>query len=396
MSLSSQKNTLVLGYTGSGKTQYFVKENLKQMKDSYVVTDVNRMLLSEMKEDFVKNGYKIKILDLSGKAKVDGYNPLLYCKTEEDARCLARILLHDPVLKADVFFINSVLNLLTACICILSIVPNGSEVPYASMKEIMGDDILDPTLYSLPELVKLSCTEKFDEIISKIIEYELSVQPGKKENEVIPSFISMDVAVFQNNSKNTKESVAISAAATVEFLNNDFCKELLKADDLDLERLSKEKTVLFVEISPVDKGIKPYVFAKMLYSQIQSILDNSDHQSGNIHVRMIMDEYMNICPGAPFFNNVSENRGCGNYSIAFIIQTIVQLTENYSSHLLNICKNVVWFSSPYIDDDRKFMEELIGGTFLYEMFPNKNTACVSHINKEKRTAEKINCEALFS
>ena len=273
------KNVLVVGGSGSGKTRFWLKPNLLQCHSSYVVTDPKSTILLECGNVMLKNGYKVKILNTINFKKSMHYNPFAYVHSEKDILKLVTTLMTNTKGEGsggDPFWEKSERLLLTALIAYLHYEAPVEEQNFATLLEMLN------TMQVLED------DEEYQNPVDLLFE-ELA---KKKPN----SFAGRQYKLYKLAAGKTAKSILISCGARLAPFDIQELRDLTMYDELQLDTLGDQKTALFLIMSDTDSTFNFLI--SMVYTQLFNLLcDKADDVYGGklpIHVRCLIDECANI------------------------------------------------------------------------------------------------------
>ena len=273
------KNVLVVGGSGSGKTRFWLKPNLLQCHSSYVVTDPKGTIVLECGQAMLKNGYKVKILNTINFKKSMHYNPFSYVHSEKDILKLVTTLMTNTKGEGsggDPFWEKSERLLLTALIAYLHYEAPVEEQNFATLLEMLN------TMQVLED------DEEYQNPVDLLFE-ELA---KKKPN----SFAVRQYKLYKLAAGKTAKSILISCGARLAPFDIQELRDLTMYDELQLDTLGDKKTVLFLIMSDTDSTFNFLI--SMVYTQLFNLLcDKADDVYGGklpIHVRCLIDECANI------------------------------------------------------------------------------------------------------
>ena len=273
------KNVLVVGGSGSGKTRFWLKPNLLQCHSSYVVTDPKGSIVVECGNALLKNGYKVKILNTINFKKSMHYNPFSYVHSEKDILKLVTTLMTNTKGEGsggDPFWEKSERLLLTALIAYLHYEAPVEEQNFATLLEMLN------TMQVLED------DEEYQNPVDLLFE-ELA---KKKPN----SFAGRQYKLYKLAAGKTAKSILISCGARLAPFDIQELRDLTMYDELQLDTLGDKKTALFLIISDTDSTFNFLI--SMVYTQLFNLLcDKADDVYGGklpIHVRCLIDEAANI------------------------------------------------------------------------------------------------------
>ena len=273
------KNVLVVGGSGSGKTRFWLKPNLLQCHSSYVVTDPKGSIVVECGNALLKNGYKLKILNTINFKKSMHYNPFAYVHSEKDILKLVTTLMTNTKGEGsggDPFWEKSERLLLTALIAYLHYEAPVEEQNFATLLEMLN------TMQVLED------DEEYQNPVDLLFE-ELA---KKKPN----SFAVRQYKLYKLAAGKTAKSILISCGARLAPFDIQELRDLTMYDELQLDTLGDKKTALFLIMSDTDSTFNFLI--SMVYTQLFNLLcDKADDVYGGklpIHVRCLIDECANI------------------------------------------------------------------------------------------------------
>ena len=273
------KNVLVVGGSGSGKTRFWLKPNLLQCHSSYVVTDPKGSIVVECGNALLKNGYKLKILNTINFKKSMHYNPFAYVHSEKDILKLVITLMTNTKGEGsggDPFWEKSERLLLTALIAYLHYEAPVEEQNFATLLEMLN------TMQVLED------DEEYQNPVDLLFE-ELA---KKKPN----SFAGRQYKLYKLAAGKTAKSILISCGARLAPFDIQELRDLTMYDELQLDTLGDKKTALFLIMSDTDSTFNFLI--SMVYTQLFNLLcDKADDVYGGklpIHVRCLIDECANI------------------------------------------------------------------------------------------------------
>ena len=273
------KNVLVVGGSGSGKTRFWLKPNLLQCHSSYVVTDPKGSIVVECGNALLKNGYKVRILNTINFKKSMHYNPFAYVHSEKDILKLVTTLMTNTKGEGsggDPFWEKSERLLLTALIAYLHYEAPAEEQNFATLLEMLN------TMQVLED------DEEYQNPVDLLFE-ELA---KKKPN----SFAGRQYKLYKLAAGKTAKSILISCGARLAPFDIQELRDLTMYDELALDTLGDKKTALFLIMSDTDSTFNFLI--SMVYTQLFNLLcDKADDVYGGklpVHVRCLIDECANI------------------------------------------------------------------------------------------------------
>ena len=273
------KNVLVVGGSGSGKTRFWLKPNLLQCHSSYVVTDPKGSIVVECGNALLKNGYKVRILNTINFKKSMHYNPFAYVHSEKDILKLVTTLMTNTKGEGsggDLFWEKSERLLLTALIAYLHYEAPVEEQNFATLLEMLN------TMQVLED------DEEYQNPVDLLFE-----ELGKKKPN---SFAVRQYKLYKLAAGKTAKSILISCGARLAPFDIQELRDLTMYDELALDTLGDKKTALFLIMSDTDSTFNFLI--SMVYTQLFNLLcDKADDVYGGklpVHVRCLIDECANI------------------------------------------------------------------------------------------------------
>ena len=311
------KNILVIGGSGSGKTRFFVKPNLMQMHSSFVVTDPKGTVLCEVGKMLKRGKYKIKVLNTINFAKSMHYNPFAYLRSEKDILKLVNTIIvntkGEGQQSGEDFWVKAEKLYYTALIAYI-----WYEAPEEEQNFAMLIDMIDASeAREDDENFKNAVDLLFDELEEKDPNH-FAVRQYKK---------------YKLAAGKTAKSILISCGARLAPFDIKELRDLMEYDDLELDTLGEQKTALFVIISDTDATFNFVV--SIMYSQLFNLLcDKADDVYNGrlpIHVRMLLDEFANIGQ-IPQFEKLIATIRSREISASIILQSKSQLKAIYKDN----------------------------------------------------------------
>ena len=273
------KNVLIVGGSGSGKTRFWLKPNLLQMHSSYVVTDPKGSIVVECGNALLKNGYKLKILNTINFSKSMHYNPFSYVHSEKDILKLVTTLMTNTKgdgSGGDPFWEKSERLLLTALIAYLH---------YEAPKE-------EQNFSTLLEMLNTMQVSEDDEDFQNPVDLLFQDLAKRKPN----SFAGRQYKLYKLAAGKTAKSILISCGARLAPFDIQELRDRTMYDELELDMLGDRKTALFLIMSDTDSTFNFLI--SMVYTQLFNLLcDKADDKYGGklpVHVRCLIDECANI------------------------------------------------------------------------------------------------------
>ena len=318
------KNVLVVGGSGSGKTRFWLKPNLLQCHSSYVVTDPKGTIVLECGNAMLKNGYKVKILNTINFSKSMHYNPFAYVHSEKDILKLVTTLMTNTKGEGsggDPFWEKSERLLLTALIAYLHYEAPVEEQNFATLLEMLN------TMQVLED------DEEYQNPVDLLFE-ELA---KKKPN----SFAGRQYKLYKLAAGKTAKSILISCGARLAPFDIQELRNLTMYDELQLDTLGDKKTALFLIMSDTDSTFNFLI--SMVYTQLFNLLcDKADDVYGGklpIHVRCLIDECANIGQ-IPNLEKLVATIRSREISACLILQARSQLKAIYKDNADTIVGNM--------------------------------------------------------
>ena len=322
------KNILIIGGSGSGKTRFFVKPNLMQMHSSYVVTDPKGTIVIECGKMLKYNGYEIKIFNTINFKKSMKYNPFAYIKSEKDILKFVDTLVantqgsgakEDFWVKAEKLYYTSLIGYIM------------TQVPESERN-------MSTLLYLVNNSQASESDENFKNPVDELFEI--------LENENPNHFAVGQYKKFKLASGETTKSILISCATRLSPFDIPALRELTEYDEMKLDTLGDKKTALFVIISDTDKTFNFLV--SIMYTQLFNLLcEKADDVYGGrlpVHIRFLLDEFANIGE-IPNFDKLVATIRSRELSASIILQTKSQLKSIYKENadtIVGNCDTVVF------------------------------------------------------
>lgn len=317
------KNVLVVGGSGSGKTRFFVKPNLMQCHSSYVVTDPKGTVLTECGKLLLRNGYRIKILNTINFKKSMHYNPFAYIHSEKDILKLVNTLIANTKgegKEGDDFWVKAETLLYCALI---------GYIWYEAPDE-------EKNMNTLIEFINSSEVREDDETFKNPV--DLMFDKLEKENP--NHFAVRQYKKYKLAAGKTAKSILISCGARLAPFDIQEVRDLTSYDEMELDTIGDRKTALFVIISDTDDTFNFLV--AMMYSQLFNLLcDKADDVYGGrlpVHVRCLLDEFANIGQ-IPKFEKLIATMRSREISADIVLQAQSQLKAIYKDNMDTIIGN---------------------------------------------------------
>lgn len=318
------KNVLVIGGSGSGKTRFFVKPNLMQMHSSYVVTDPKGTIVLECGKMLEENGYEIKILNTINFKKSMKYNPFAYLKSEKDILKLVQTIIANTKGEGEKagedFWVKAEKLYYTALI---------GYIYYEAPRE-------EKNFKTLLDMIDASEVREDDESYMNPIDRLFEALEKKRPTH----FAVKQYKKYKLAAGKTAKSILISCGARLAPFDIEELRELMSEDEMALDTIGDKKTALFVIISDTDDTFNFVV--SIMYSQLFNLLcDKADDVYGGrlpVHVRFLLDEFANIGL-IPKFEKLIATIRSREISASIIFQSQSQLKAIYKDHADTIIGN---------------------------------------------------------
>ena len=377
------KNILVIGGSGSGKTRFFCKPSLLQAHSSYVVTDPKGTLLPEVGTFLRRKKYRIKCLNLINFKKSMKYNPLAYIRSEKDILKLVNALIMNTKGEGEKsgedFWVKAERLYYTALIGYI-----WYEAPEEEKNFIM-----------LLDLINASEAREDDETYQSPVDL-LFAELEAKEPE---HFAVKQYKKFKMAAGKTLKSILISCGARLAPFDIKELRDLMETDELELDTLGDEKTALFIILSDTDSTFN-FVCA-LMYSQLFNLLcDKADDFYGGrlpVHVRLILDEFANIGQ-IPNFDKLIATIRSREISAAIILQSQSQLKTIYkdaADTIVGNCDSTLFLGGKE-KSTLKEISELLGKETidLYNQSENRGSQISHGLNYQKLGKELMSQDEL--
>ena len=318
------KNVLVIGGSGSGKTRFYVKPNLMQMHSSYCVTDPKGTIVLECGKMLEDNGYEIKILNTINFKKSMKYNPFAYLRSEKDILKLVQTIIANTKGEGEKagedFWVKAEKLYYTALIGYIFYEAPREEKNFATLL-----DMIDASEVREDDETYMNPIDRLFEALEKKEPAHFAVKQYKK---------------YKLAAGKTAKSILISCGARLAPFDIQELRDLMKEDELELDTLGDRKTALFVIISDTDDTFNFVV--SIMYSQLFNLLcDKADDVYGGrlpVHVRCLLDEFANIGL-IPKFEKLIATIRSREISASIILQAQSQLKAIYKDNADTIVGN---------------------------------------------------------
>ena len=318
------KNVLVIGGSGSGKTRFYVKPNLMQMHSSYVVTDPKGTLINECGKMLYDNGYEVKVLNTINFKKSMKYNPFAYIRSEKDILKLVQTIIANTKGEGEKagedFWVKAEKLYYTALIGYIYYEAPLEEQNFATLLDMIDASEVreDDETYKNP-------VDRLFEALEQKDPQHFAVKQYKK---------------YKLAAGKTAKSILISCGARLAPFDIQELRNLMSEDELDLDKTGDRKTALFVIISDTDDTFNFVV--SIMYSQLFNLLcDRADDVYGGrlpVHVRCLLDEFANIGL-IPKFEKLIATIRSREISASIILQAQSQLKAIYKDNADTIVGN---------------------------------------------------------
>lgn len=318
------KNVLVIGGSGSGKTRFYVKPNLMQMHSSYCVTDPKGTIVIECGKMLEDNGYEIKILNTINFKKSMKYNPFAYIRSEKDILKLVQTIIANTKGEGEKagedFWVKAEKLYYTALIGYIWYEAPREEKNFSTLL-----DMIDASEVREDDETYMNPIDRLFEALEKKEPTHFAVKQYKK---------------YKLAAGKTAKSILISCGARLAPFDIRELRELMSEDELELDTLGDRKTALFVIISDTDDTFNFVV--SIMYSQLFNLLcDKADDVYGGrlpVHVRFLLDEFANIGL-IPKFEKLIATIRSREISASIILQAQSQLKAIYKDNADTIVGN---------------------------------------------------------
>ncbi len=366
------KNILVIGGSGSGKTRFFVKPNLMQMHSSYVVTDPKGTVLVECGKMLLKNGYKVKVLNTINFKKSMHYNPFAYIRSEKDILKLVNTIIlntkGEGQQSGEDFWVKAEKLYYTALI---------GYIWYECVEE-------EQNFTTLLDMINASEAREDDEEFKNPVDLMFEeLEEREPDHFAVKQYRKYKLAAGK-----TAKSILISCGARLAPFDIKELRELTSYDELELDMLGDEKTALFVIISDTDDTFNFIV--SIMYTQLFNLLcDRADDVYNGrlpIHVRCLLDEFANIGQ-IPKFEKLIATIRSREISASIILQSKSQLKAIYKDNADTIEGNcdTTLFLGGKEKTTLKELEEVLGKETidLYNTSDTRGTSQSYGLNYQK-------------
>lgn len=366
------KNVMVIGGSGSGKTRFYVKPNLMQMHSSYVVTDPKGTIIIECAKMLERNGYDIKVLNTINFKKSMKYNPFAYLRSEKDILKLVQTIIANTKGEGEKagedFWVKAEKLYYTALI---------GYIFYEAPRE-------EKNFATLLDMIDASEVREDDENYKNPIDHLFDALERKDPTH----FAVKQYRKYKLAAGKTAKSILISCGARLAPFDIKELRELMSEDDLALDTIGDKKTALFVIISDTDDTFNFVV--SIMYSQLFNLLcDKADDVYGGrlpVHVRFLLDEFANIGL-IPKFEKLIATIRSREISASIILQAQSQLKAIYKDHadtIVGNCDSMIFLGGKEKTTLKELSETLGKETIdLYNTSENRSNQKSFGLNYQK-------------
>lgn len=316
------KNVLVIGGSGSGKTRFHVKPNIMQMNASYVITDPKGTILLECGNMLKNNGYKIKVLNLIDFSQSMRYNPFNYIKKESDILSLINCIMENTSDKnktgGDEFWSKA------------------ESLYYQALVSYIWEEAPEEEQNINTLLEMLNASEVSEE--NENFKNKIDILFENLKNRNPESYAVRQYTKYKLAAGKTAKSILISCAARMSPFDIKSVRDILSTDDLEIDKIGDEKTALFVIVSDTDSTFD--FIAGMLYTQMFNVLcEKALENDGALkeHVTFLLDEFAN--QKIPNFERTISVIRSRNISAHIVLQSYSQLKSRYKDDAETITNN---------------------------------------------------------
>ncbi|MBQ9278834.1 MAG: type IV secretory system conjugative DNA transfer family protein [Lachnospiraceae bacterium] len=368
------KNIIVVGGSGSGKTRFYVKPNIMQMhkKTSYIVTDPKGTVILEVGDMLVKHGYKLKVLNTINFNKSMHYNPFNYIHSEKDILKLVNTIIQNTKgegeKSAEDFWVKSERLLYCALI---------GYIYYEAPKE-------EQNFTTLLEFLNASETREEDEEFQNAVDILFE----ELEERSPKHFAVRQYKKYKLAAGKTAKSILISCGARLAPFDIEELQELTSYDEMELDKIGEQKTALFIIVSDTDSTFN-FIVA-MMYSQLFNLLCEvaDDKYGGRLpyHVRFLLDEFANLGT-IPMFDKLIATIRSREISASIILQSLSQLKTIYkdaSETIIGNCDTMLFLGGKESSTIKELSETLGKETIdLYNTSDTRGQSRSLGINYQK-------------
>ena len=365
------KNVLVIGGSGSGKTRFFIKPNLLQMHSSYVVTDPKGELLSSCGTALQRNGYQMRVLNTVNMKKSMKYNPFAYIRSEKDILKLVTALIANTRgdgKPGDEFWVKAETLLYTALI---------GYIHYTAPEE-------EQNFNTLLDLLNSMEVREDDEDFENAVD----ILFRKLEEKDPEHFAVRQYRKFKMAAGKTLKSILISCGVRLAVFDIKELRELTEYDELALDTIGDRKTALFLIMSDTDNTFNFLI--GLVYSQLFNLLsEKADDYCGGrlpVHVRCLIDEMANI-GHIPHLEKLIATIRSREISACLVLQTQSQLKAIYKDNadtIIGNCDSKIFLGGTEPTTLKELSEALGKETIdLYNTGENRGNQTSHSLNYQK-------------
>ena len=379
------KNVIVIGGLGSGKTRFYVKPNLMQMTDhvSYVVTDPKGTIIVECGKMLVNGGYRIKVLNTINFKKSMHYNPFHYIRSEKDILKLVNTIIANTKGEGEKstedFWIKAERLLYSALIGYIWYEAPGEEQNFSTLLEFINAS---------------ETREEDEEFKNAVDELFEELEAENPEHFAVRQYRKYKLAAGK-----TAKSILISCGARLAPFDIQELREIMSYDEMELDMIGDQKTAMFVIISDTDDTFN-FVVA-IMYTQLFNLLcDKADDEHGGrlpYHVRLLLDEFSNIGQ-IPKFDKLIATIRSREISASIILQSQSQLKTIYKDAAETItgnCDTVLFLGGKESSTLKEISETLGKETIdLYNTSDTRGTSQSYGLNYQKTGKELMSRDEL--
>ena len=345
-------NVFVVGGSGAGKSRFMVKPNLLQQHSSYIITDPKGEMLQDTGKMFEEAGYNIKVLDLYNMKESFKYNPFAYIESEQDILILIDNLVNNtqsPDQKSnDPFWEKSEKALLQSLIAYIHF--------YVSEKELKN-------LSTVLRLLEYAQSNNDSE------ETDLDVLMNETNKTHPNNFAYRQYQIFKQSADKTRQSILISTSVRLSPFNIEAVAELTKQDEMEIDRLAEEKTVVYILLSDTNQTYN-FIVAMYLEQMFQRLYHINDFGKGlKYPVRLMLDEFANIGRINQFEQRLATMRS-RKISTTIITQDLSQIEAKYKTSWKSLIGNCDTFV--YLGSNEKSTNEYVSKLLGKETIDTRN------------------------
>ncbi len=378
------KNVVVIGDSGSGKTRYNVKPNLMQMNSSYVVTDPKGTVLTECGKMLHDNGYKIKVLNTINFKKSMHYNPFVYIHSEKDILKLANTIIVNTKGEGDKagedFWVKAERLYYTALIAYIHFECLEEEKNFETLLALIDESQANETDENYKNPVDLL----FDDLA----------------REKPRCFAVRQYRKYKLAAGKTAKSIMISCGARLAPFDIEEVRNLMSHDELELDTLGDEKTALFVIMSDTDDTFN-FIIAMMFTQLFNTLCEKADDFYGGrlpVHVRCLIDEFANIGE-IPRFDKLIATIRSREISATIFLQAQSQLKTRYkeaADTIISNCNTRIFLGGTD-KNTLKDMSELLGKETIdmYNESKSRGTSVSHGQNYQKSGRDLMSPDEIF-